>query len=136
MVRLQISNRDRARDRRDKVFDKRDELQEKLDGLTDDANDKQRVRLRRRIAERESRGDLLTLRLEKWPETDERILPTRLGNLLRHYEDQANDLLRSTRVDGAPWALQSLEDLLPLAHFAIPPSTREQHDRFIALVLR
>lgn len=66
-------------------------------------------------------------RLQTWPDRD-RVVGTRLGNVIRRYEDAANETLAPCR-DTLP-GNGEIQDLLPFAYFAIPEATREQHAHF------
>jgi hypothetical protein len=61
--------------------------------------------------------DALTARIEEFPDK-ERVLPTRLGNVLRRHEDEAV-------VDGDP-----IQAVLPVAFGELSEDLQEQHDQF------
>lgn len=72
---------------------------------------------------------MLSRQLQKLPASKGRVTSTSLGNLIRAYEDQANEVLRKS--NNLPAEIPpSIQQALPALYFAVPPETRAQHDRF------
>ena len=86
-------------------------------------------RAEREVAKCRYPAERLGRKLAQFPASDDRVLSTRLGNVVRSYEDRSNEILDSHLVATLPRS-GGLEALLPFAYFAIPSETRDQHDRF------
>ena len=83
------------------------------------------------IAQLERQKRNLSDRLRSWPAEDDRLLPTRLGNVIRHFEDRANEILGGS-TDERLCGATELQEVLPLVHSRLPGGMAAQHDFFRA----
>jgi hypothetical protein len=92
---------------------------------------KQRLIIVDEIVQLERQKRDLSHRLRSWPTEDDRLLPTRLGNVIRHFEDKANGILGGSN-DERLCGAEELQEVLPLVHSRLPEGMAAQHDFFRA----
>lgn len=133
---LGLARADRYRAERKKVSDRRNELaisrrqlQQIVKIPATSENEADLDRWKRRLAAETRELRLLSAEFDRWPRS-ERVLPTRLGNTIRGFEDRATETLAAAAAQLPLPGNGDIHDLLPYAYFAIPQATRDSHDRF------
>lgn len=103
------------------LLDDLEQIESKLSSAAEE--EKANIRLEKEAKSLELRMSALVR--DRLPQAD-RLLPYRLGNIVRAYEDRSTVELRAS---GHPLpGNKEIQDFLPFAYFAVPDITRREHD--------